>query len=77
MLAAGGIFALQYATIIVGLPFAFVLILVMWGLFRSLRDEGRKSTTGARGIVAAARRRRTGTVRGQPQGRGRPGWRGR
>ena len=24
-----------------GLPFAFVLVLVMWGLFRSLRDEGR------------------------------------
>jgi choline/glycine/proline betaine transport protein len=43
MLAVGGILALQYATIIMGLPFAFVLVLVMWGLFRSLRNEGRKA----------------------------------
>lgn len=49
MLAVGGILALQYATIIMGLPFAFVLVLVMWGLFRSLRDEGRKAG-GVRGI---------------------------
>lgn len=50
MLAVGGILALQYATIIMGLPFAFVLVLVMWGLFRSLRDEGRKAESGVRGI---------------------------
>ncbi|MGF9755993.1 choline BCCT transporter BetT [Microvirga sp. 0TCS3.31] len=50
MLAVGGILALQYATIIMGLPFAFVLVLVMWGLFRSLRDEGRKSASGVRGM---------------------------
>jgi choline/glycine/proline betaine transport protein len=49
MLAVGGILALQYATIIMGLPFAFVLVLVMWGLFRSLRNEGRKAG-GVRGI---------------------------
>ncbi|NYE37013.1 choline/glycine/proline betaine transport protein [Nocardioides cavernae] len=51
MLAVGGIATLQYATIIMGLPFAFVLVLVMWGLFRSLRDEGRKADAGVRGIA--------------------------
>ena len=50
MLAVGGILALQYATIIMGLPFAFVLVLVMWGLFRSIRNEGRKAGAGVRGI---------------------------
>ena len=50
MLAVGGILALQYATIIMGLPFAFVLVLVMWGLFRSIRNEGRKSESGVRGM---------------------------
>jgi choline/glycine/proline betaine transport protein len=50
MLAVGGILALQYATIIMGLPFAFVLVLVIWGLFRSLREESRKAE-GVRGIA--------------------------
>jgi choline/glycine/proline betaine transport protein len=50
MLAVGGILALQYATIIMGLPFAFVLVLVMWGLFRSIRNEGRKAGAGVRGM---------------------------
>jgi choline/glycine/proline betaine transport protein len=40
ILAAGGIYALQYATVIVGLPFAFVMVLVMWGLYRALSVEG-------------------------------------
>lgn len=39
ILGAGNIFALQYATVIVGLPFAFVLVGVMWGLLRALRVE--------------------------------------
>lgn len=51
MLAVGGILALQYATIIMGLPFAFVLVLVMWGLFRAIRSEGRKADAGVRGIA--------------------------
>ena len=46
----GGILALQYATVIMGLPFAIVLVLVMWGLFRSLRNEGRKADSGVRGM---------------------------
>ena len=31
---SGGIFALQYATVIIGLPFAIVMVLVMWGLLQ-------------------------------------------
>lgn len=40
MLIVGGVTALQNATIIMGLPFAFVMILVMLGLYRALRVEG-------------------------------------
>jgi len=39
MLVVGGVPALQNATIIMGLPFAFVLVLVMYGLFKALRLE--------------------------------------
>ncbi len=42
MLAVGGILALQYATIIFAVPFAVVLVLVMWGLFKALRIEGHR-----------------------------------
>ncbi|NPC99025.1 choline BCCT transporter BetT [Nocardioides sp. zg-DK7169] len=38
-LAAGDIFALQYATVVIGLPFAFVMLAVGWGLYRALRTE--------------------------------------
>src|SRR5918997_516946 len=40
MLIVGGITALQYATIIMGLPFAFVMVLLMFGLYKALRVEG-------------------------------------
>ncbi len=39
MLAVGGIGTLQYATIIMGLPFAFVIVLVMFGLAKALRFD--------------------------------------
>ncbi|GAA3600922.1 choline BCCT transporter BetT [Marihabitans asiaticum] len=39
MLLVGGIPALQNATIIMGLPFAFVMVLVMWGLHKALEEE--------------------------------------
>ena len=45
MLLVGGIPALQSATIIMGLPFAFVMILVMWSLHRAL--EGERTLTDA------------------------------
>lgn len=40
MLAVGGITALQNATIIMGLPFGFVMVLLMFGLYKALRVEG-------------------------------------
>jgi choline/glycine/proline betaine transport protein len=39
MLIVGGITALQNATIIFGLPFAFVMVLLMFGLYKALRVE--------------------------------------
>ena len=57
MLLVGGIVALQYATIIFGLPFAVVLVLVMVGLLRALRVEGRRvdGRTHAQHHVLSAR----------------------
>lgn len=43
VLGVGGIPALQSATVIMGLPFAFVLVAVMLGLWCSLREEGTRS----------------------------------
>ncbi len=42
MLIVGGITALQNATIIMGLPFAFVMVLLMLGLYRALRVEAHR-----------------------------------
>lgn len=39
MLLVGGITALQSATIIMGLPFAFIMVFVMVGLAKSIRQE--------------------------------------
>jgi choline/glycine/proline betaine transport protein len=47
VLAVGGIYALQYATVIMGLPFAIVMILVMWGLYTAMRDELLRVEAGA------------------------------
>lgn len=47
VLAAGGIYALQYATVIFGLPFAFVIVLVMLSLLKALRAETRQATAPA------------------------------
>ncbi|MPY96746.1 MAG: BCCT family transporter [Actinophytocola sp.] len=40
MLLVDGVSALTNATIIMGLPFSFVMFLVMWGLYKALRKEG-------------------------------------
>ncbi|MGE5719321.1 MAG: BCCT family transporter, partial [Nocardioidaceae bacterium] len=42
MLLVGGITALQNATIIMALPFAFVIVLVMVGLYKALRVEAHR-----------------------------------
>ncbi|WP_081761806.1 choline BCCT transporter BetT [Saccharomonospora piscinae] len=39
MLVVGGVATLQNATIIMGLPFSVVMILVMWGLYKALSRE--------------------------------------
>jgi choline/glycine/proline betaine transport protein len=50
VLAVGGIYALQYATVIFGLPFAFVIVLVMLGLLKALRVEGRRAGAMTRAL---------------------------
>jgi choline/glycine/proline betaine transport protein len=66
MLAVGGILALQYATIIFAVPFAIVLVLVMIGLYRALRVEGRRVDSGEHHLPTAL------SARGGPEA-----WRGR
>ncbi len=39
MLIVGGLDAFTNATIIMGLPFSFVMFLIMWGLYKALRVE--------------------------------------
>jgi choline/glycine/proline betaine transport protein len=49
MLIVGGVPALQNATVVMGLPFGFVMVLVMIGLYKALRDEAARDdarTTG-------------------------------
>lgn len=53
MLIVGGVTALQNATIIMGLPFAFVMILVMLGLYRALRVEGFREDSHWRSLPAS------------------------
>lgn len=52
LLMADGLAALQSAVVIMGLPFAFVLFLIMYGLFKALRAEGFKRDS-YRGTLSA------------------------
>lgn len=58
MLSVGGIVTLQYATVIMGLPFAFVVALVMVGLYKALQSEAhrdevrRRPRSPARSLIA-------------------------
>jgi choline/glycine/proline betaine transport protein len=69
MLIVGGVPALQNATVIMGLPFAFVLILVMFGLYQALRVEGIREDSR----VYSMPERLSGRVTGEA-GRGRWTW---
>lgn len=74
MLIVGGVPALQNATIIMGLPFALVMILLMFGLYRALRletltDLGRRQSWPA--LLSA----RTGAQSSDESNR--PDWRAR
>jgi choline/glycine/proline betaine transport protein len=52
MLIVGGITALQNATIIMGLPFAFVMVLLMFGLYKALRVEGLREDSRRQSLPA-------------------------
>jgi len=56
MLLVGGVPALQNATIIMGLPFAFVLMLVMLGLYRALRLEALQADSRQFGLRSLSSR---------------------
>ena len=53
MLVVGGIPALQSATIIMGLPFGFVMIAVMLGLHRALERERLETTVAATALTSS------------------------
>ncbi|NWN83657.1 MAG: BCCT family transporter, partial [Halomonas sp.] len=65
MLIVGGIGALQSATVIMGLPFSFVMILVMISLYRSLRVEARRLDSGEQAMPVSGRTTRSAEVRWQ------------
>jgi choline/glycine/proline betaine transport protein len=73
MLIVGGVPALQNATIIMGLPFAFVLVLVMYGLFKALRMEAMHAESQRRTLrTSLSGRSGSGTLQTDI-----PGWRHR
>ncbi|MCF2574005.1 choline BCCT transporter BetT [Brevibacterium sp. UCMA 11754] len=60
MLIVGGVGALQNATVVMGLPFAFVVILVMVGLYKALRVEAHRVDSVSQSLPGSlARRSRT------------------
>jgi choline/glycine/proline betaine transport protein len=73
MLLVGGVPALQNATIIMGLPFAFVLVLVMYGLFKALRLEALHAESQQRSLRSSL----TGRSSSDRLPSDLPGWRHR
>jgi choline/glycine/proline betaine transport protein len=73
MLLVGGIDALTNATIIMGLPFAFVLVLVMWGLYKALRVEADIQESHTRSLPGRFSGRRAGVEHDHPDWRQRLG----
>lgn len=53
MLLVGGVGALQSATVIMGLPFGFAMILVMIGLYRALRLEAVRADSESQSLALA------------------------
>jgi choline/glycine/proline betaine transport protein len=73
MLVVGGVPALQNATIIMGLPFAFVLLLVMYGLYKALRLEALHEESLRHGLRSSI----SGRSPSDGHRQGVPGWRQR
>ncbi|MCH2558605.1 MAG: choline BCCT transporter BetT [Alcanivorax sp.] len=63
LLSTDGLEALQSAVVIMGLPFAFVLFLIMFGLFKALKVEGMKVASN-RDALAGHLSARTSSPRG-------------
>ncbi|MDN5697295.1 MAG: choline BCCT transporter BetT [Rubrobacter sp.] len=63
MLIVGGITALQNATIIMGLPFGFVMVLLMFGLYKALRVEGIREDSQRQSLPARLSGRANGDER--------------
>ncbi len=66
ILSVGNIFALQYATIIVGLPFAFVMLAVMWGLYKALVVEAKRVDSSTGSLPGALSGRSSGSETSDP-----------
>lgn len=79
MLFVGGITTLQNATVIMGLPFAFVMVLVMLGLYRALRLERYRSESRRSSLPAllSGRSRAGGAGGGRDDGAAGHDWRDR
>ena len=71
MLVVGGVPALQGATIVMGLPFAFVMVLVMVGLHRALRTDALRADSHRRSSPA----RLSGRTSRSPDRHGAEDWR--
>jgi choline/glycine/proline betaine transport protein len=71
MLIVGGVPALQNATIIMGLPFAFVMVLIMVGLYKALRVEAFRAASHHRSLPG----RLSGRAPGTPERQGGASWR--
>jgi choline/glycine/proline betaine transport protein len=67
MLLVGGIVTLQNATIIMGLPFSFVMILVMIGLYRALRVERFRDESFRNSLASSLSERTAAEGRGGPR----------
>lgn len=66
MLIVGGVGALQNATVVMGLPFAFVVILVMVGLYKALRVEANRVDSASQSLPGSLARRSYAGGRHEP-----------
>ena len=77
MLFVGGITTLQNATVIMGLPFAFVMVLVMVGLYKALRLEHYRSESKRSSLPALLSGRSGAGGPGRDDGTAGHDWRNR
>ena len=73
LLVAGGLGALQSASVLTGLPFAFIMVAICVALFKHLSEEARGGGTTGREDVDVAERVRESPAARRPPGRPAPG----